>query len=130
MLLSDIFRLELLNIFGGIYIDIDSVPGIQFDDKLLNRDRFCVSRKCGQKIIPDNYFMGQSENYNKWTNPMVDTGYLIFDCTKNDIMFQYRRSKFIKGLQNSFSNQFYIEHYMVRTWETFGGKIVDDFILK
>jgi mannosyltransferase OCH1-like enzyme len=58
MLISDIFRLELLNTFGGIYIDIDSLPSITFDEQLLFYNRFCVSRKSGQKIISDNYFMG------------------------------------------------------------------------
>lgn len=130
MLLSDIFRLELLNTFGGIYIDVDSIPGITFDDILLNSNRFCVSRKCGQKIIADNYFMGQSENYDKWLNPMIHSGNLIFDTTKNDILFQYRKAKFLKEIQNDFSNQFYIEHYMIRTWEIFGGKTVDDFHIK
>jgi len=58
MLLSDLFRLELLNLFGGIYIDVDSVPGAAFDENIMSRNRFCVSRKYGEKIAPDNYFMG------------------------------------------------------------------------
>ena len=36
MLLSDIFRLGLLNAFGGIYIDVDSVPAKCFDDALMS----------------------------------------------------------------------------------------------
>jgi len=35
MLLSDIFRIELLNSFGGIYIDADTVPGMRFDERLM-----------------------------------------------------------------------------------------------
>ena len=58
MLLSDIFRLGLLNAFGGIYIDVDSVPARPFDGVLLANDRFCVYRESGGKIFPDNYFMG------------------------------------------------------------------------
>ena len=60
MLLSDIFRLGLLNAFGGIYIDVDSVPAKYFDDALLSSERFCVCREAGGKMFPDNYFMGQS----------------------------------------------------------------------
>lgn len=63
MLLSDIFRLELLNAFGGVYIDVDSVPGRFFDDELLSKDRFCVCRVSGKRTIPDNYFMGQSDGF-------------------------------------------------------------------
>lgn len=130
MLISDIFRLELLNTFGGIYIDIDSIPGITFDEQLLSYNRFCVSRKSGQKIISDNYFMGQIENYEYWLNPMDQKfAVQVFDSTKQDILFQYRRSKFIKGLPIDLNNNFYIEHYMVRSWETFNGKIIDDFYI-
>ena len=60
MLLSDIFRLGLLNAFGGIYIDVDSVPAKRFDDALMSSERFCVCRESGGKTFPDNYFMGQS----------------------------------------------------------------------
>lgn len=60
MLLSDIFRLGLLNAFGGIYIDADSVPAKHFDDALMSNKRFCVCRESGGKTFPDNYFMGQS----------------------------------------------------------------------
>lgn len=60
MLLSDIFRLGLLNAFGGIYVDVDSVPAKHFDDDLMSNERFCVCRKSGGKMFPDNYFMGQS----------------------------------------------------------------------
>lgn len=31
MMLSDVFRLGLLNAFGGVYVDADSVPGRKFD---------------------------------------------------------------------------------------------------
>ena len=43
ILLSDVFRLMLLNEYGGVYVDADSLPGRPFDGGLLS-GRFCVCR--------------------------------------------------------------------------------------
>ena len=88
MLLSDIFRLGLLNAFGGIYIDVDSVPARHFDDALMYNERFCVCRESGGKTFPDNYFMGQSQGFDTWVNPMdASLAKQVFDPTKRDAMF-------------------------------------------
>lgn len=88
MLLSDIFRLGLLNAFGGIYIDVDSVPAKRFDDALMSSERFCVCRESGGKTFSDNYFMGQSQGFDTWTNPMdASLAKQVFDSTKRDAMF-------------------------------------------
>lgn len=93
MLLSDIFRLELLNVFGGIYIDVDSVPGAEFDDALMERGRFCVSRDLKSGRVSDNYFMGQRENLDRWTNPMdPNSADQLADPAKSGVDFQYRRA--------------------------------------
>lgn len=43
-LLSDVVRLELVNRFGGIYLDTDAFPVKPFDDVLLKSRRFIVIR--------------------------------------------------------------------------------------
>ena len=58
ILLSDMFRLGLLNTFGGIYVDVDSSPVKRFDERLMSNERFCVCRQPYGKTFPDNYFMG------------------------------------------------------------------------
>ena len=127
MLLSDIFRLELLNAFGGIYVDADSVPARRFDQALMANERFCVCRESGGKTFPDNYFMGQAQGLSSWVNPMdAQQAIQVLDSTVRDAMFHYRRAKFVKG-QPSAGSGFYIEHYMVRSWESMCGRMVDDF---
>lgn len=87
-----------------------------------------MSRDIGGKTIPDNYFMGQACGYKRWTNPMDPTSAAqVYDCGCKDVMFQYRRTRFMKGAAKPVSNGFYIEHYMIRSWEAFGGRTVDDF---
>lgn len=60
-LLSDIARIEVLNEYGGIYLDCDTFPISKFDDKLLSNDFFAVERKSrGMKSFLDNFFLGKS----------------------------------------------------------------------
>ena len=118
MLLSDIFRLELLNVFGGIYVDADSVPARPFDGVLTANERFCVCREYGGRVFPDNYFMGQAQGLGGWVNPMdASTAVQVFDPTKRNLAFQYRRARFVKGMPPEPARDFYVEHYMVRSWE-------------
>ena len=49
------------------------------------------------------------------------------DVTKHDTLFQYRRAAFIKASPVKANGNFYIEHYMVRSWESMGGRTIDDF---
>ena len=57
-LLSDIVRVELINEYGGIYLDCDTFPLKSFDDSILSMDSFCVERHYLERIDTDNYFMG------------------------------------------------------------------------
>jgi mannosyltransferase OCH1-like enzyme len=70
--LSDVVRVELINEFGGIYLDCDTYPLKSFDDELLNYKTFCVKRHYLEYINTDNYFMGSiSRKYtNDITNPL------------------------------------------------------------
>jgi mannosyltransferase OCH1-like enzyme len=57
-ILSDIVRVELINEYGGIYLDCDTYPLKPFDDKLLSYESFCVWRHYLEYVNSDNYFMG------------------------------------------------------------------------
>lgn len=128
MLLSDVLRMELLNSFGGVYVDADSVPGRPFDEALLSSGRFCVSLDLGGKRVPDNYFMGRAEGAGPWGNPMDPASAVqVLDPAPRGADFQYRRSAFAAGRARKASSGFYVEHYAVRSWEAFGGMQVDDF---
>lgn len=54
-------RLELLNTFGGLYVDCDTLPMRPFDDKLLSLAQFTVAMhmRGSSCIIPDYWFMGR-----------------------------------------------------------------------
>lgn len=60
-ILSDILRLVLLNISGGIYLDCDCFPLRPFDDDLLKED-FVVTRYYSRDFIGrDCFFMGKQQ---------------------------------------------------------------------
>lgn len=58
--LSDIVRIELLNEFGGIYMDCDTFPLKKFPVELLTKDFFIARRDTGGGYFLDNFFMGKS----------------------------------------------------------------------
>ena len=65
ILFSDIIRLLLLNIYGGIYVDCDTFPIRKFDDQLLSYNAFnVVSYTYANKLIDDNFFIGKNKFYN------------------------------------------------------------------
>jgi hypothetical protein len=59
--------LEIINTYGGIYLDLDTFPLKPFDDKLLQKEFFTVRRhydnlaalkNAETNIGSDNYFIG------------------------------------------------------------------------
>lgn len=125
-LFCDILRLELLNIFGGIYLDCDTYPIKPFDEKILNMKNFCVYDKIGNFHEVNNYFIG-SDCQQFIDNYFVDTS--ILDQTNNFMIkkqfykpleFQIRRIKFFncKLTDKDFvtENSNYIEHYSDFSW--------------
>ena len=63
-LLSDVARLEVLNQYGGIYLDLDTFPIARFDDRLLANDFFAVKRKSrGMNQFLDNFFLGKAQKF-------------------------------------------------------------------
>ena len=66
-ILADIFRLEVLNEYGGIYLDCDTFPIKSFDYTLLKYDQFTVSQhmKYTNTIMPDQFFIGKEKSSEK-----------------------------------------------------------------
>lgn len=129
-ILSDLYRLEIISKFGGIYVDCDTFPLKPFDAALLQKQQFTVTRhydtiaKYVEKNIGiDNYFFGSvaSESLeittqllqtaNKW---WTDIKYLI-----NKTKFYNLELKYIP----KYNQPFYIEHYFDGNWKIVNGKI-------
>lgn len=138
-ILSDIFRLELVNTYGGIYVDCDTVPLRSFDDKLLSYNKFTVTRhydtgylyKTNIEYI-DNYFIGSNGQKNgQITNLINDVNLIsLLQTDKNwysNVFYKYRKSMFYKNkltiemLQN-LNSPFYIEHYHDNNWKQIKNK--------
>ena len=122
----DILRLELLNAFGGIYVDCDTFSIRPFDDKLLKLDNFCVYDKIGSFCEINNYFIGSNriyiDNYFDNLTPLYQTNnFMIKRHFNRPLDFQIRKIKFFAGKLNHSdfkdkANCNYIEHYSDFTW--------------
>lgn len=66
-LFCDVLRLELLNVYGGIYVDCDTFPLKPFDDIMFNHKKFLVYDKIGESLVPNNYFIGLKKGEH-WSN--------------------------------------------------------------
>ena len=124
-ILSNIFRLYLLNQYGGIYIDGDCFPIKPFDNELL-LDSFVVHHTyTGNILLPDCFFMGKTQTSQLWKSywhgaqcsiHLVQQQPLKTKCDK--LVLQ---KKFINGnLQYGdffSSNQNYLDHYNLKTWQ-------------
>lgn len=121
-LLSDVLRLELLNKYGGIYLDIDTFPNKPFDETLLSLDSFCAysymphSRENRKK---DCFFLGKQKDNNiilNWKNinnivPVQDDNYRKELFYKNKKFFMNCEFQNIKTYNSN-----YIEHFEFRSW--------------
>ena len=128
-LLSDIFRFELINKYGGIYIDCDTFPIRPFDDDLLNKECFIVCRhynNVGNRtvLLRDNYFFG-SNSVKKITNSYDDIAVDLIQTIDKwwaNIKFLQLKYKFMhKNItygEWSLSKDFYIEHYCDGNWKS------------
>lgn len=111
-LFCDILRLELLNIYGGIYVDCDTFPLKPFDEALFNHEKFLVYDKISDTLVPNNYFIGLRKGA-FWNN------YFDGQCTK---IVQYNNQQFIRfNSKKSFD-------FMVRRIKFFKCRLsLDDF---
>lgn len=133
-ILSDIFRLEVINQYGGIYVDCDTIPLKPFDEELLSYDKFIVTRhydtgyryKTNVEYI-DNYFIGSTgKESGQITNLTSDKNLVtLLQTQKNwytDIFYKFRKQCFYKNkitlemIQLLKSNTFYVEHYYDNNW--------------
>lgn len=130
-LLSDIFRIQLINSLGGIYLDCDTFPNKPFDNQLLEYD-FCVSRHYNNFISQDNYFFG-SKKKNNINDFLIPIPYAQTNIQKyklicqtipqiqTNIKFIFQKSLFyklkLKYKQNLFNDTFYINHYCHENWK-------------
>lgn len=134
----DILRLEVLNLYGGIYLDCDTYPINPIDDELLKHDKFCVYDKYRTRpnaLHENNYFLGMKAGLH-WNN------YYDGDCYKfihdnnqqfsqvfgqKSLDFVVRRLKFFRCMltEKDFENvktSDYFEHYSEFRWGT--GKVL------
>jgi len=120
VMLSDLLRFQILNMYGGIYVDCDTFPIKPFDDKLLNRKQFfALSYYGGIKLVRDNFFLGSEED--KW----IDFRYRNFRDMTYPISYKIRESSnFMKFFnceltldEPSYTKHGYIDHFFLRSWK-------------
>lgn len=124
--LSDIFRLELLNRIGGIYVDCDVFQIRPFDDYLISQEKFVVKvHHTDTFFSTDDFFMGSIPNRE---NNYMEMPFLNpINCTKivqtnnkwyTNIQYIKNRKYFydinFEAICPAFNNNFYIEHYTKR----------------
>lgn len=125
-LLADIFRVELINRYGGIYLDCDTFPIKPFDDNILSTESFCVVDDIYNTKEKNNYFMGSNKttfisNYfsSSLTSLYLTNNYMLKTQMKKPFDFQLRRIKFFTTTLKTtdFTNKTnYIEHYSDFSW--------------
>lgn len=108
----DILRLEILNIYGGIYIDCDTYPIKQFDNFIFEKDLLCVYDKIDNLLIPNNYFLASSKKY-QFDN--------YFDITNNNVfkLIHTNNQQFIRIYKNKDFD------FMIRRIKFFKNKLTD-----
>lgn len=127
---ADKFRFELLQTFGGIYVDCDTWPIKPFDDALL-MDGFIASQLDYNKnfrLITDIYFVGCEKN-KLWNNmkyliPYPSNYDLFNDSLSNKInetRYNNIKEKFFAGVLNQNEHYlndryYYIDHFYDGRW--------------
>ena len=79
---TDLLRFVLLDRYGGIYLDCDTWPVKPFDEELLNRDSFFVTRM-ENYFYRDSFFMGFKRGF--LGNKFINTTYINFNGSQFDI---------------------------------------------
>ena len=139
-ILLDIYRLDILNYYGGIYLDCDTFPVKKFDQQLMSNNSFIVARHYNENIIvTDNYFMGCQKNIDSfdrvlWETYKNDSASSIIKILQtqkgwnNNIKFLINKKKFFECKlhvgEYSFSKDFYIDHYSSQSWKDTGKGIM------
>lgn len=130
--LSDVFRVILVQKLGGIYVDCDTFPVKSFDDRLLSQP-FCVlsHQSASTEAHIDNYFFGMPKKSSFVPYDSSRQNMHLIEQTfygqQSSIDYYARKMKFKKGMlsQKDFPKDFpfYIEHYPSQNWKTMPSKI-------
>ena len=119
-ILSNIIRLELLNTYGGIYLDCDCFPIRPFDDCIL-RENFVVTRLYARNFFRrDCFFIGKSPDTDDITFYMDFKAREIKLCdtfNQTDIGFLKRKMMFKKCRLEMAAQPGYIEHFNIQAWK-------------
>lgn len=114
-ILSNVLRYELLNKYGGIYLDGDCIPIKPFDNKILSTS-FIVSRMYSPACIRrDCYFMGKENNHTKWQHYINADAIDLYDpiTPSKVVLNRYMLKKHAYGITSSF----YIAHCNMEEWK-------------
>ena len=127
-LLSDIYRIQLIDYYGGIYVDCDTFPLKPFDEKIISLTSFLVQRHYSNVLGKDNYFIGcQKDNFYKNTTKLLQTD----SNWHANIQYLIRKKKFFDNTlkysdiqkYTDINKDFYIEHYFDGNWKNKNGLI-------
>lgn len=133
-LLADIFRLEVLNEFGGIYVDCDTFPLKPFDECILAQPfivqtylNLIYDKNVQSHIISDNYFIGTNSVLKIYSFQQPELQPLLQNNDKwwIDLNYIFNKKRFYSLTLNQDNikknNAFYIEHYCDGTWKNKNG---------
>ena len=120
----DVYKLELMNEFGGIYLDCDTFPNKPFDDDLINRESFIVNRyykdyNPDERTV-DTYFMGASKS--RIIDSIWNFKTYVPVGNKNEsedpVFIQKKKDFFDCKLKYNYDkDNYYITHYNDFTWK-------------
>ena len=124
--IANMLRFEILNHYGGIYLDCDTYPVKPFDTFLLKNKSFCsyaFPSYDPEHRYRDNFFIGKERN----EHPIYDC-FGIFSTFnvgfykpgKYHPEWEWRKKLFFdcKLKDRSENTESYIEHFVDRTWKT------------
>ena len=128
-LLSDVARIELLNEFGGIYLDCDTFPIQPFDAELLSKGFFRVEKRTCGGTAPDNFFMGKSVWHPPVTDPydVPDAFKVVHDQPTFRAEYLVNRKRFfdleLRYPEHTLGPGCYVDHYQDGKWRNYGAGI-------
>ena len=126
--ICDVYRFELLQYYGGIYLDCDTFPVKPFDEELLSKENFNVRRslinKDGKKVtFFDSFFCGQSDPkyYLRLDRDKINHLEPEYNTLDDDKKYLELRDKFFNCVlqygENFGGNDKYVDHYHDYRWK-------------
>ena len=122
----NVFKINLLNTFGGIFLDLDTYPVKPFDDKILSLDSFYVKSFHRnnfeyKKRDPDQYFIGckKGSNYEEHRDYKTAIEHQEKYFRDNPKFLECRDKFFNCTLRDGerYTNEdWYIDHYSAGDW--------------